>query len=884
MRRSSLFLIMILMIAGSCMQSKIYKSEKFEITQNKVVQGQYYAEAFSPEHIKSTYQSDFKTPTKRELFFKFSLNGGDNERFPGEDHRIILDDNSQDMISEIYLFGENDPDQVIHSKVTGAPELFKAVLVTFRCDMNNVLNAFRTKGFYVTKTGERITGEQFNGLYIAGAQLPLTWEFGSLSSKDEFRLNDEDGDGIFEITLKFNPTQIENDKEGEWNLSTDISSLPQYKSGIPIMDALYNLSLEELLLDIREDGAFMAGQKWPGVWTRDVSYSILLSLAAIRPDAAKKSLMKKVQNDRIIQDTGTGGSWPVSTDRMTWTLAAWEIYQVTGDQDWLRYAFGIIKNSARDDLATAFNPSTGLFYGESSFLDWREQTYPLWMDPKDIYKSQCLGTNAVHFQTYHILAQMAEILGEDGNDYRTRAIQVKDAVNKWLWLPEKGYYGQYLYGRTFLTLSPKSETLGEALSIIFNIADEDRQSSIMSNMPLTEFGPVCIYPQIPDLPPYHNNGIWPFVSAYWTWAAAEANNVKAVEHGLASVYRSAALFLTNKENMVAQSGDYLGTEINSDRQLWSVAGNLAMTYRVFFGMRFTPDSLRFNPFIPESYAGLKELKNFPYRNASLNITISGFGDAINEIQLDGEKLEHAAIPGTITGQHTITIIMNGQLPGNTKINLVENYTAPQTPVAKVDQNALVWQPVSPDAEYIIVKNGREEAKSKETVFKLPDSNERAEYQVKAIDPKGYESFLSEPVMVNMEEKTLYAYPPRNQSAGKDAYLVLSKTKNLRIDLRVKIDESGTYSIDCFYANGNGPINTNNQCAIRTLVIDGMVAGKMVMAQRGTEKWDDWGYSNSMLRDFDKGTHTITLLYDATDENMNGEVNTARLKHIRLFKI
>jgi uncharacterized protein YyaL (SSP411 family) len=49
--------------------------------------------------------------------------------------------------------------------------------------------------------------------------------------------------------------------------------------------------------------------------------------------------MQKVKNQRIIQDTGTGGSWPVSTDRMIWALAANEIYNVTGDTDWLKTAF-----------------------------------------------------------------------------------------------------------------------------------------------------------------------------------------------------------------------------------------------------------------------------------------------------------------------------------------------------------------------------------------------------------------------------------------------------------------------------------------------------------------------------------------------------------------
>ena len=39
------------------------------------------------------------------------------------------------------------------------------------------------------------------------------------------------------------------------------------------------------------------------------------------------SLRRKVDPlGRIVQDTGSGGAWPVSTDRMVWLLAAWEVY------------------------------------------------------------------------------------------------------------------------------------------------------------------------------------------------------------------------------------------------------------------------------------------------------------------------------------------------------------------------------------------------------------------------------------------------------------------------------------------------------------------------------------------------------------------------------
>jgi len=98
------------------------------------------------------------------------------------------------------------------------------------------------------------------------------------------------------------------------------------------------MGLDEMVNAVEPDTTLRTGKEWAGVWTRDVSYSILLSMAYLQPEASKISLMKKVNpNGVIIQDTGSGGAWPVSSDRMVWALAAYEIYKVTGDRQWLEY-------------------------------------------------------------------------------------------------------------------------------------------------------------------------------------------------------------------------------------------------------------------------------------------------------------------------------------------------------------------------------------------------------------------------------------------------------------------------------------------------------------------------------------------------------------------
>ena len=237
------------------------------------------------------------------------------------------------------------------------------------------------------------------------------------------------------------------------------------------------------------------------------------------------------------------------------------------------------------------------------------------------------------------------------------------------------------------------------------MADGDKAQSIIARSPVTDFGVTCIYPQIPDIPPYHNDGIWPFVQAYWNLAAAKTGNEKVLNHGLAAIYRAGGLFLTNYENFVAGTGDFLGTEINSHRMLWSMAGNLAMVHRVFMGMSFEVDGLRFSPAIPSSYPGTKILSNFRYRDAVLDIRVDGFGNQIKSITLDGKPLADAFLPADVSGEHSIQIVMNGRAFNSGAINLVDNHFSLPAPQLKQEGSTLRWEPIPGAIEYRVYKDG-----------------------------------------------------------------------------------------------------------------------------------------------------------------------------------
>jgi hypothetical protein len=102
---------------------------------------------------------------------------------------------------------------------------------------------------------------------------------------------------------------------------------------------------------------------------------------------------------------------------------------------------------------------------------------------------------------------------------------------------------------------------------------------------------------------------------------------------------------------------------------------------------------------------------------------------------------------------------------------------------------------------------------------------------------------------------------------------------------VPIDvEEGGYAVDVRYANGNGPVNTEDKAAVRSLIIDGDTTGVVVMPQRGVGRWSEWGWSNVHFVHLQAGRHTVTLAYSPLDENMNGRENTALIDQVRMTLI
>ncbi len=385
------------------------------------------------------------------------------------------------------------------------------------------------------------------------------------------------------------------------------------RTASPLFDALFAMAQEDLDKDSVSaitDAAFnhgrpipcrcfIAGKKWPFVWTRDVSYSTDLGLWRVHPARARTSLLFKISPPRddsaprglyVMQDTGSGGSWPVSTDRVVWFLGA---RHLLGDRAFANTVYRALTDTLAQDRQYVFDRRIGLYRGETSFLDWRQQTYPAWTAHNVVFiaQSYALSTNVLHYQALRLAAAMAGQRGRAAAArYAREARALKQAINARFWSQERGLYMSYIGGPVHAGRFDAHDLLGLDLAITSGVADPQRAAAILEHYPAWPAGSPVIWPQRRGEPIYHNRAIWPVVSEYTLRAARRVGDPWLIALEVRSLMRGAALNASNMENysLLSQSthvpGKLGGPVVDSPRQLWSVAGYLDMVVRGIFGV------------------------------------------------------------------------------------------------------------------------------------------------------------------------------------------------------------------------------------------------------------------------------------------------------------
>ncbi|MBF0196598.1 MAG: esterase [Planctomycetes bacterium] len=751
-------------------------------------------------------------------------------------------------------------------------------------------------------------------------------------------------------------TQILRDPVPQFSKYSEKPGFPRLRSGSLSFDALFALAQEECRLNSVEEikdgnynegkplahSVFETGEKWHYVWTRDLSYaadlglcftdphrvvnSLIFKTGRLRPEVAHKTSLNLVENGlQIVQDTGTGGSWPISTDRVSWAFGATKVLAyIKGEkrQAFARHAYDSLKNTLVIDRKAAFDQEDGLYSGEQSFLDWREQSYSKWIldDLASLGSAKSLSTNACHYQALALAAKLANEFGDHSShkQFAEWANELKLAINEKLWLEDAGLYSSITAGHHDSAALHKFDWLGQSLVIITGIAGPERAQKIMQNYPHGPLGAPVIFPQQPDVSVYHNRAIWPFVTTYGLKAAARSKCSDVADRAYETLIRGAALNLSNMENLEWLSAQPLlldtanpkliGPEINSKRQLWSVGGYIGMVMDTLFGLKVKDAGLKCEPFITSrlrrSY--LKEsnkisLLNVNLRGKKIDITIhlaeinndQGYYPVVST-SLNHRKVNSGIITwDSLLENNTIEVTL-----GSLKRDSLKAKVLSGDPYSK--DAAHLFAPRVPEVESmerinnkIRLKIGKQERGGLSYKVYVNGKVVDSTLQTRASDvngtvislanrQKGYLSVVafderkqvyshhSKPISLSLA-KTIYvddarvtAKPGLKLSNGPTPYLSnWGKTDERLLIKDIHISESGKYSFQCLYRNLQHRINlgiTNGVKKAMLLNSKGDVVCERIIQMPHTKKEAShkWHLSTPLITDLKAGKYKLVL--------------------------
>lgn len=176
-------------------------------------------------------------------------------------------------------------------------------------------------------------------------------------------------------------------------------------------------------------------------------------------------------------------------------LAAYQIFEVLGDRDWLGQEIEGERLIARLDAALQYllrersDPETGMIVSGFS-ADWGDLS-PIYPDARAIYLDDAtprvlgLYTNCQFYFAADNLAELYAVLEENARaDFWARtAERTKESINQHLWKEDQGFYRMHAVLTPALTTGwPDDSDIfamgGNALALLYGVADEAQAGKI----------------------------------------------------------------------------------------------------------------------------------------------------------------------------------------------------------------------------------------------------------------------------------------------------------------------------------------------------------------------------------------------------------------------
>lgn len=255
-----------------------------------------------------------------------------------------------------------------------------------------------------------------------------------------------------------------------------------------------------------------------------------------RPDFAAECLMQFIKrqehNGKIIEfydmlsDEREDFDLNVNDDTPLMVWSIWHHYQMTGDRAFLEQAFPAAVKAARY-LAKQRN-DRGLVWctsketGTRGIVGWRNviEGYRLSGATTEI--------NSLCFAAFRSVAHMARALGDESasNEFETLALELKDAINRYLFNPGNGLY----YLNIDVDGTPRSDVTADLVfPVMFGVADRSVAAHVIRRLSDRDFwtpGGMRTIPHdainyTPESASGCLGGVWNGVTFWYAKAAAE---------------------------------------------------------------------------------------------------------------------------------------------------------------------------------------------------------------------------------------------------------------------------------------------------------------------------------------------------------------------------
>ena len=829
-------------------------NDVFSVSGDSVVEGIYRAYAPDRHSIVSNYVDTLSWQGSSPIAFRLAFNMRDNEMAWGLFHYI-------DAAADTVTVTACVPDTIARYAVHAVRPDWHC---TLRVDLRQMLSDFSSKGVWVTAKGDSIFSDEFNGVWVIGTVKPLSWDLLPLARNNRLKLRPSEREGFYELDINFAPTDyVRACQFTGWKGSGENKTFPKVHTADVLADALYNMAVETI---DRADFSLMN--------LSELSLASLLVLAEAKPELCMQLLRSKVEGGMICQDHNGRFTFPVVNDRLIWACAAWQVYLATGNRRWLKYAHKVILATVEQIEQVSLCQTMHLVHGCDSYSS-PELQYPRWMQPTDYYESLRLSTNAIYARCLYVLSLIDEELFLDSEQHYLAYKRVKDSINQTMWNESLGRYSSFLIDEVFARQSNVSCNLAQAACVLFDIADDDRATTLVARTPFYLTGIPTIYPSRHSAPMGNQAA---FVEGLWNLAAAHADNQMALRYGLAALYRWAAF---NGFGSAAASPQH---------NLLAACAVAAMSLKITAGITLSPEGIEFNPCVPDCFAGSKTISGIRYRGATFNLTIVGTGSAIKSFVVDGKPQNTNFLHSDVTGEHNISITLEDPVqPATQHVNISQPAICPFTPELQWTGDSARIVNFNSNLTYSVVINNRSFAGVHE-VFSVPVEEENKPLSIIHVVARGggIESQPSQPREF-VSPNALTTYPLARFANAGSKLLPAHLSKQVvefsadginEITISAFAQRAGYYYLDVLYSCGAASVSITPMCQVW---VNTHRQDVLVLPALGANQWRTFGYSNRIKVALLAGKNTIRLQCFSPKNSRNIKAPTVLLRSLRLIE-